>query len=54
MLPGHARRRVGIEGVIDDDVLAWLAARGIAVRSDAPEASLEDVFLHLTGHGLRD
>jgi ABC-2 type transport system ATP-binding protein len=54
MLPGHVRRRVEIEGAIDDEVLAWLAVREIAVRSDAPEASLEDVFLHLTGRGLRD
>ena len=54
MLPGQARRRVEIEGVIDDDMLALLAARAITLRSDAPEASLEDVFLHLTGRGLRD
>ena len=30
-----------------------LAARGLAVR-DAERASLEDVFLHLTGRQLRD
>jgi hypothetical protein len=35
-------------------LLASLAAQGIAVRDFAQEASLEDVFLHLTGRQLRD
>jgi hypothetical protein len=36
-------------------VLAWLAARGHEVKGlDTTRASLEDVFLMLTGHQLRD
>jgi len=54
MLPAPAVARAEIEGVIDDEVRAWLAARGLALREGAAAASLEDVFLHLTGRQLRD
>jgi ABC-2 type transport system ATP-binding protein len=53
LLPVTAKRRIEIEGVVDDETLAWLAARGLAVTSQTG-ASLEDVFLHLTGRQLRD
>jgi ABC-2 type transport system ATP-binding protein len=53
MLPAATRRRVEIEGEIDERLLADLAARGLRV-SDTGRASLEDVFLHLTGRQLRD
>jgi ABC-2 type transport system ATP-binding protein len=54
LLPEPRVRRAEIEGRIDDALLASLAAHGIAVRDFAQEASLEDVFLHLTGRQLRD
>ena len=54
MLPATGRHRAEIEGVIDDEVLAFLAARGLAVRDADSQGSLEDVFLHLTGKQLRD
>jgi len=54
LLPEPQIRRAEIEGRIDDALLASLAAQGIAVRDFAQEASLEDVFLHLTGRQLRD
>jgi ABC-2 type transport system ATP-binding protein len=53
LLPQPEVRRVEIEGRIDDEMLAMLAARGVTVRG-AADASLEDVFLHLTGRQLRD
>jgi ABC-2 type transport system ATP-binding protein len=53
MLPATATRRMEVEGIVDDEVLALLAAKGLAVRSSTG-ASLEDVFLHLTGRQLRD
>jgi ABC-2 type transport system ATP-binding protein len=53
LLPATARKRVEIEGVVDEATLAFLAARGIVVKSETG-ASLEDVFLHLTGRQLRD
>ncbi|HXS51491.1 MAG TPA: ABC transporter ATP-binding protein [Usitatibacter sp.] len=52
MVPAAGTRWVELEGEIDDALLAQLAARGLAVRS--PGATLEDVFLHLTGRALRD
>jgi ABC-2 type transport system ATP-binding protein len=52
LLPA-AKRRVEIEGAIDDATLAALQARGLAVR-ETGRAPLEDVFLHLTGRQLRD
>ncbi len=52
-LPDTTPRRLELEGAIDDEVVALLAARGIAV-SAGRGASLEDVFLHLTGRQLRD
>jgi ABC-2 type transport system ATP-binding protein len=53
LLPPTATRRAQIEGAIDEQTLALLVARGISVKSDTG-ASLEDVFLHLTGRDLRD
>jgi len=47
-----APRHVEIEGPIDEELLALLAARGVRVKGAA--ASLEDVFLELTGRELRD
>jgi ABC-2 type transport system ATP-binding protein len=52
-LPKSAVRRIEIEGAIDEAMLASLAARGIVIKEDRA-ASLEDVFLHLTGRQLRD
>ncbi len=54
LLPLTSVRRIEIEGAVDEEILAWLVARGITVRRDTPGASLEDVFLHLTGRQLRD
>jgi len=54
LLPPTSVRRFEIQGAVDDEVLAWLGTRGVAVRSVVPGASLEDVFLHLTGRELRD
>ena len=54
LLPATGASRVEIEGPVDADVVDWLAARGLTVRSIASGASLEDVFLHLTGRQLRD
>ncbi len=53
MLPATARKRVEVEGTIDDETLALFAARGLSVKGETG-ASLEDVFLHLTGRQLRD
>ena len=53
MLPATAKKRLEIEGIVDDEVLALLAAKGLAIKSSTG-ASLEDVFLHLTGRQLRD
>src|SRR5258706_1137018 len=53
LLPSSRPRRIEIEGAVDQDLLALLAARGVAVKQGAA-ASLEDVFLHLTGRQLRD
>ncbi|MBK8321229.1 MAG: ABC transporter ATP-binding protein [Betaproteobacteria bacterium] len=53
LLPATAKRRVEIEGEIDDALLARLASMGLAVRGETG-ASLESVFLHLTGRELRD
>ncbi len=54
LLPQRVTRRLTIEGVVDDEVMAWLAARGLAVGTDRAGGALEDVFLHLTGRELRD
>lgn len=53
LLPKTPRKRAEIEGVIDAETLAYLASRDIAVRHETG-ASLEDIFLHLTGRALRD
>jgi ABC-2 type transport system ATP-binding protein len=54
LLASPSNRRFEIEGAIDDELLAQLAARGVAVSAAADQGSLEDVFLHLTGRSLRD
>jgi ABC-2 type transport system ATP-binding protein len=54
MLPATRPRKAEIEGPLDAEVLAFLAARGLTVRDGASQGSLEDVFLHLTGKQLRD
>ena len=54
MLPAPATRRIEIEGDIDEALLALLASRGVTAREGHAQASLEDVFLHLTGRQLRD
>jgi len=52
LVPAPGARRLEIEGDLDDELLALLAARGVTVRGTG--ATLEDVFLHLTGRALRD
>jgi ABC-2 type transport system ATP-binding protein len=52
MLPARRHRCIEVEGEIDDALVASLEARGLRVRERG--ASLEDVFLHLTGRALRD
>ena len=52
-LPADASRGHTVTGTLDADVRALLAARGVLVR-DGGGASLESVFLHLTGRRLRD
>ena len=54
MLPAAQVRRAEVEGPIDGEVLAFLAAHGLVVREADARGSLEDVFLHLTGKQLRD
>ncbi|MGZ5039770.1 MAG: ABC transporter ATP-binding protein, partial [Usitatibacter sp.] len=49
MLPAATKRHVEVDGPIDGEVLAYLAAHGLAVRETPGAGSLEDVFLHLTG-----
>jgi ABC-2 type transport system ATP-binding protein len=53
LLPPKATRRYEIEGAVDEGVLTMLRSHGVAVRA-ADDATLEDVFLHLTGRQLRD
>lgn len=52
-LPASAARRYEISGAIDPPLLADLDARGIRAKL-IDDASLEQVFLHLTGRELRD
>jgi len=54
LLPPTHPQRIEIEGAVDDEILAWLAERGVTVRGGAHGAALEAVFLHLTGRQLRD
>jgi len=54
LLPATTTRRLTIEGVVDDEVLGFLAARQLTVRDGPAGHSLEDVFLQLTGRALRD
>ena len=53
LMPRNAKRRYEIEGAIDEATLDGLRSRGLSVRA-TDDASLEDVFLHLTGRQLRD
>ena len=52
MLPATAPRHFEVDGAMDAATVALLEARGLKVRRES--ASLEDVFLHLTGRQLRD
>ena len=52
-LPAVSARRFEISGAVDAALLEELSARGIQSKAIG-EASLEDVFLHLTGRDLRD
>lgn len=52
-LPASNARRYEISGAIDPALLADLQSRGIEAKLIA-QASLEDVFLHITGKALRD
>ncbi|HEY6456858.1 MAG TPA: ABC transporter ATP-binding protein [Steroidobacteraceae bacterium] len=52
-LPQSAKRRYEISGDITPEVLAELQARGIQSKP-MDDASLEQVFLHMTGRELRD
>jgi ABC-2 type transport system ATP-binding protein len=52
LAPAHGPRRFEVEGAVDDELLRLLSARGLTVH--AAGATLEDVFLHLTGRELRD
>jgi ABC-2 type transport system ATP-binding protein len=52
-LPALAARRYEISGAIAPALLADLQTKGIQWKL-LEEASLEEVFLHLTGKGLRD
>ena len=52
LLPAKSTR-YEVEGALDEATIASLRARGLAVR-ETGHASLEDVFLHLTGRQLRD
>jgi ABC-2 type transport system ATP-binding protein len=53
LMPVNDARRYEISGVIDTELLADLRARGIESRL-TEDASLEKVFLFLTGTDLRD
>ncbi len=52
-LPADAIHEHTVTGPLDAELRALLAARGVGVR-DRGGASLESVFLHLTGRRLRD
>jgi len=54
LLPSTDSGRIEIEGDVNEEVLAWLVARGLTVRGGTHAKSLEAVFLHLTGRQLRD
>jgi len=47
-------KRYEVEGAVDEEILALLAQRGVMVHTSTSGASLEDVFLHLTGRQHRD
>jgi ABC-2 type transport system ATP-binding protein len=55
LVPASSATTLEIEGMVDDAALAELAARGVVVKEVRSKgASLESVFLHLTGRELRD
>jgi ABC-2 type transport system ATP-binding protein len=55
LAPPSTATTLEIEGAVDDAMLAALAARGMVVKEVRSKgASLESVFLHLTGRELRD
>ena len=55
LAPAARTTTLEIDGVVDEAALAALAAQGIHVRAvSAKGATLESVFLHLTGRKLRD
>ncbi len=54
MLAPAKVRNARIEGAIDDEVRAFLGARGLVLHEEDAHGSLEDVFLQLTGRQLRD
>ncbi len=53
-LPAVAGREHTLTGALDAELLAMLASKGVGIREGGGGASLESVFLHLTGHRLRD
>jgi ABC-2 type transport system ATP-binding protein len=52
-LPAAPTRRYEISGAVDPSLLAMLTAKGIQTKAIG-DASLEEVFLHLTGRDVRD
>ncbi len=52
-LPEAGPPRLEIDGPVDEELLALLAARGLSARVTGG-ATLEGVFLHLTGRATRD
>ncbi|HEX7466176.1 MAG TPA: ABC transporter ATP-binding protein, partial [Usitatibacter sp.] len=55
LAPRPAATLLEIEGAVDEATLAALAAQGVVAREVRSKgASLEAVFLHLTGRDLRD
>ncbi len=53
-LPATRNATLQLQGVVDADLRQLLASRGIDVTESAAPASLEDIFLQLTGRSLRD
>ncbi len=55
LAPVSTATTLEIEGAVDAAALAAFAARGVVVKEIRSKgATLESVFLHLTGRGLRD
>jgi ABC-2 type transport system ATP-binding protein len=53
-LPAARGVTLQLQGTVDAGLRALLAARGVDVTESTAPASLEDVFLQLTGRSLRD